>query len=308
MKLKLLTATIWLLIGSVVPLRAQEALQVQPTIMVIPFTKESEDIRTVLESDFNKRIAVTKVKEAFDNRGFSTIDFVAKLKEANARQALKGDDQTSVKQQIISYSGADVYVEVDIFYHESSTGNSVKVIVTAYESSSALSLSNKTGDSGKFITTDVAALCERAIKPILEDFLNVIQTKFNDVVKNGRFVAVEFSLAQGSTFDMGVEVGENGLQFAYAVYEWLEQKTIELCKQSKSPDECQGGYVSSPNMTDIGLNFEQVRIPLKIGQGNQVLNFSAMKFAQEISKYCTSVKVKINLPTVRGNTILITIK
>ena len=49
---------------------------VQPKIMVIPFTKEGEDIRTILENDENKRIALTKIKEAFDERGISTIDFL----------------------------------------------------------------------------------------------------------------------------------------------------------------------------------------------------------------------------------------
>ena len=60
---------------------------VQPKIMVIPYTKEGEDIRTVLEEDSNKRIALSKIKEAFDERGVSTIDFVARLKAANTARA-----------------------------------------------------------------------------------------------------------------------------------------------------------------------------------------------------------------------------
>jgi hypothetical protein len=55
---------------------------VQPKIMVIPYTKEGEDIRTLLENDENKRIALTKIKEGFDSRGFTTVDFTAKLKAA----------------------------------------------------------------------------------------------------------------------------------------------------------------------------------------------------------------------------------
>ena len=46
---------------------AQQVMQ--PKIMVIPYTKEGEDIRTVLEKDANKRIVLTKIKEAFDERG-----------------------------------------------------------------------------------------------------------------------------------------------------------------------------------------------------------------------------------------------
>lgn len=44
--------------------------------MVIPYTMQGEDIRTVLENDVNKRIALTKIKEAFDQRGYTTVDFL----------------------------------------------------------------------------------------------------------------------------------------------------------------------------------------------------------------------------------------
>ena len=48
-----------------------EVKTIQPRIMVIPYTKEGEDIRTVLEDDINKRIALSRIKEAFDRRGFT---------------------------------------------------------------------------------------------------------------------------------------------------------------------------------------------------------------------------------------------
>ena len=52
-----------------------QVVSVQPKIMVIPYTKEGEDLRIVLENDENKRIAIAKIKEAFDSRGFTTVDF-----------------------------------------------------------------------------------------------------------------------------------------------------------------------------------------------------------------------------------------
>ena len=56
---------------NVFKLDAQDSLKsnvvtVQPKVMVIPFTKEGQDIRTILEADINKRVALTKVKEKFD--------------------------------------------------------------------------------------------------------------------------------------------------------------------------------------------------------------------------------------------------
>ena len=42
--------------------RGGSTLTVQPTIIVIPFTKEGEDMRTVFESDVSRRVAATAVK------------------------------------------------------------------------------------------------------------------------------------------------------------------------------------------------------------------------------------------------------
>ena len=51
-------------------------LHVQPQIMVMPFTKEGEDVRTILDANPKFRIAVAKVKEAFSKRGFKVKDFL----------------------------------------------------------------------------------------------------------------------------------------------------------------------------------------------------------------------------------------
>ena len=40
-----------------------QVITVQPKIMVIPYTKEGEDLRTVLENDEIKRITIAKIKE-----------------------------------------------------------------------------------------------------------------------------------------------------------------------------------------------------------------------------------------------------
>lgn len=82
--------------------------------MVIPYTKEGEDIRTVLEKDANKRIVLTKIKEAFDERGVSTIDFVAKLKAIESGEIFNMENKGDIKSQIIDMSGADIYVEAEI--------------------------------------------------------------------------------------------------------------------------------------------------------------------------------------------------
>ena len=92
---------------------------VQPKIMVIPYTKQGEDISQVIENDVNKRIVLAKIREAFDSRGFTTVDFAAKLKSLSRTSGLSQDSQSDLKSMIIQQSGADIYVEaeMDIVLH-----------------------------------------------------------------------------------------------------------------------------------------------------------------------------------------------
>ena len=86
---------------------------IQPTIMAIPFAKEGQSTRKNYEYNELNRIAITKVKEAFDQRGVNTIDFRAKLKQLQNSEALTENQELSLKDEVIKISGADIYVEVE---------------------------------------------------------------------------------------------------------------------------------------------------------------------------------------------------
>lgn len=284
----------------------QAPLQVQPTIMVIPYTKEGEDIRKVLEADIARRVAVAKIKEAFDNRGFTTRDFVATLKAVAVDGAFIGDNQTDLKSQIIEASGADIYVEVEVYEQKSNGGNSARLILSAYDAFTAFSLSNKTGTSGQFYTDDFSRLVERCLKQkgkdndpeMLEDFLNVMQVKFSDVVKNGRSVTVRFGLSQDAVNTFDTEFGEKGDPLSDVLEDWMAKNAYK-------------NYYNPPKTTAKLVLFDVVRIPLRDDNNR---NYTPSKFANVLYKYCNSLvpsdksaKLKV-LKDVRGGTIYITIQ
>lgn len=265
---------------------------VQPKIMVIPYVKQGEDLRSVLENDVNKRIAITKIKEAFDNRGFTTVDFAAKLKATTTNAAMTSDNQTDLKTMIVQQSGADIYVEAEVDVQLSSSGNSVKIIVTGYECSTGNSLSNKVGESGRFYTDDIGKLASKAIESIAEDFLNTMQMKFTDIVANGKSVMVVFGFADDSQLLMSSEVGSQGLQLSDEIEMWMEEHAY------KNNYHIQG-------TTDRQMMFDDVRIPLK--DPNTGNNYNSNKFALDIFKFMRSLGIQIQRD-IKGSTIYITIK
>ncbi len=269
-----------------------QSVTVQPKIMVIPFVKEGEDLRTVLEKDENKRIAIAVIKAGFDNRGFTTVDFVAKLKAAKDNNAFTSDNQTDIKSQIIQMSGADIYVQSEVIVETGQSGNSVKVILTAFEVSTGNSLSNKVGESGRFYTEDFNKLAIKATESCIDDFLNVMQIKFTEIVQNGKSVIIDISFDSGSSYKMSSEFGSDGLPLSDQIELWMEDNAY------KNNYHIQG-------TTDLRMIFDDVKIPLKDQKtGN---NYNPNKFALELFKFFKELGLQTT-KDIKGNTIYITIK
>ncbi len=280
---------------------ANKVNTVQPKIMVIPFTKEGEDIRTILEQDINRRVAISKVKEGFDNRGFTTVDFSAKLKTALDDKLFTSENQSDFKTALVEMSGADIYVEVEVPpMISTSGGNAARLILQAFDASTANSLGNKVCESNRMNTTDYGALVMSAlsktnlgskVSPCLEEFLNAMQIKFNDIVENGRSVKVDFSLAPGSKFKFSTEISPDGLPLSDVLDTWMGENSV------KNNYHVQG-------VTDVKVFFDDVRIPLKDERGN---NYNPNKFALKIYQF---LKTKGMNPgkQIKNGTIYITIK
>ena len=227
----------------------------QPKIMVIPYTKENEDIRTVLEQDENKRIVLTKIKEAFDEKGVSTVDFVAKLKAIESGNVFNMDNKADIKSQIIDMSGADIYVEAEIVCNQNSIAannkpeSSIKIIITAYDCATGSSLANKVGESGTFYTNDIAKLAMKAISSCADDFLRVMQMKFTDIVENGRSIMLQIGFDENSAYTMESQVGTLG---------YLLQDEIELWVEAHSYN----GDYHLQGVSPMKIIFDDIKLPL----------------------------------------------
>lgn len=270
---------------------AQAQNVTQPKIMVIPHTSEGEDIRSVLEADPYKRVILTKIKEGFDSRDVSTIDFIAKLKAMESSNVFNSGNKEDVKSLIVDMSGADIYVEAEMLYNKSESGNSVKIILTAYEASSGASLSNKVADSGKFYTNDVSALTIRAINSIADEFLNVLQKKFTDMAENGRSVMLQIGFNEGSEYTMESEVGSDNLFLQDIIEEWLSEMAFQ-------------GDFHMQGVTPNKMTVDDIKLPVTDENGK---NYTVSKFGLELSRRFRGIGLQITR-SVRGNTLYITVK
>lgn len=270
---------------------AQNAVTVQPKIMVVPYIKEGEDIRQTIEGDPNIRIVLSKIREAFDKRGFTTVDFEAKLKTINRNNALGGDTSSDLRSMIIQQSGADIWIEAEIIIEVSGSGNSVKTILKGNDISTGASLANQTGYSGKFYTSDFGRLASKAIEQVADNFLNILQTKFTDIVDNGRSIIVDFKFEKTSAHTMASEIGSDGLALSDQLKLWMSENAY------KNNYHIQG-------TTDLEMIFDEVRIPLKDGNGS---NYNINKFGLKLFQFLRTFGLQIKR-SVANNTLIITFK
>jgi len=270
---------------------AKDTKTAQPTIMAIPFAKEGQSLRAVFENDEITRIAITKVKEGFDKRGVNTIDLRAKIKQTNNNAALQENQVSETKDEVIANSGADIYVEVEASKNYSSTGNSVNIIMTAYDAFSGESFANKTSASPKMKTDNYEKLTEKAVESELDNLLNTIQEKFNDIHINGRTITFNIGISPDSDLKMDSEIDDSGDLISEIIESWIEKNAY------KSNYHLQG-------VTDNKITFDLVKIPLFDEDGK---NFRLTKFSQEFRKFMRSKSVDAKAD-IQGNNIVFTIK
>lgn len=266
--------------------------QIQPSIIVIPYKTEGQKYRAILENPstgFQKRMAISRVKEAFDSRGFTTYDFEAELKKGETAGSFSADAQTDEKDVIVKNSGADIFVTVDINVEKGSSGTEVKMIIQGYESATARSLSNKDASSGKFYTDDIAKLAGKCVDNIKEDFLNVLQSKFTEIVNNGRSLYVEFVVSPDASLNFQSEVGDDGDLLSELIMEWLKKNSYK-------------NYAKKGGSTALKMIYDDVRIPLK--RQDDGTNYEIEEFGKILRKYLRSIGVTASVEYPRGQMII----
>ncbi|WP_316822607.1 DUF6175 family protein [Pedobacter gandavensis] len=271
--------------------RSTEMTRAAAKIMVVPYNKQDENIQTVLDNNPAIRTAVSKVKEAFDQRGWSTVDFVANLRAAQANAAFTADRQATFKSDLLSGSGADFYVQVDVQNSTDDAGTNITLNVTAFETHSGASFSNQTASSGRFATNDVEKLIIKAFEKMQEEFMNNLMVKTDEIRDIGRALVIHFNLDENCKIDFDAEL-DGGSFLNEAIEEWISANAFR-------------GRANLAGIVENKMIFDEVRIPLFDQETDKPYNPN--KFANEIIRFLKSKNLTATR-NVKGQSLFVTIK
>lgn len=269
-----------------------EENMVLPTVMVVPYAKQGENLQSILENDYDRRVAVSSVQNGFEQKHVTTVDLQAKINATRRRQAYDTNaaNAESNDKQLLLTSGADVYVTVDLNKDIQPSGSRVTLILKAYETASGNVLSSKTATpTRRYQTSATDALCKYTVEDNIEAFLQDIMRNFTPAA--GGRVVMTFSIAGTSATTMNDPMGRQGYSLSNIIRQWVRKNAYM-------------GKYHLQGIVDESMIFDYVTIPPKDEDG---LRMDAAQFAFILEQYLKETEGIECSTRVDGNNILVTI-
>ena len=259
----------------------------KPKIMVVPFRKDGEDYKAILENDRDLRAAVSEVQKGFEALDIETESILSSHNSNNRRAQYEEsvDAASSNLKQLLLSADADVYVVVDLEKNISASGSSVSVMLTAYETATDNIWATENSWTNRFNTTNITALCSYAVRDYLPSFLEQIVKNYNEPSS----IVIQFSVKNGSMVSMRDRCS-NGRRLSDLIQEWLD-------------DNAHDGEYHVQGIVDESAVFDDVLIPKADEKGKKM---NAEKFGSRLCDALYAVGVDTEYNT-EGINVLITV-
>ncbi len=269
------------------------APQIELKIMVVPKVAYGEDMRKFYDNNINVQIAISKIEEAFQNRGVQTISFDQAYNEIYENLILEGSSNAAsdAKSMVLNRSNADVIVKVtvDVRKHPERNANSVFLLLEATQVGTSKVLASTPVPGPMIRTDDVGILTTAAIENKSEEFLNQIQANLNRILETGQSIYVKFTAVEDSKVDLDTKI--NGKRLSYLLEEWFKANVLD--------------YKNS-GVSKLQVTFSDVKIPLRDPK-NPNKKYTGQSFFNEIEEYLDSIKVEFKRLSGTDNKIMILI-
>jgi len=256
----------------------------QPRVIAIPFTRQGEDLRTILEKSVSRRVAVAKVQQALDERGFSATDFLGAIRAASVIEGWETMSQTDIKSAILDRARADIFIELETYMETRPTGSHAAVVIMrGFLSANGMSLGNRVGRS-QWSHASESQLVEKAIEQESEPLLSMIQEKFDGFFVDGVPIQLNVSAREGAENDMETWVGD--FTVGDIVEEWVA-------------DNAWQNQYDLTALTAKRMFFSEVRIPMR--DPKTCRNYSPLRFGQLLRRHLAQNTIRSAITLTNGN-------
>lgn len=245
----------------------------KPTIMVVPSdnwckengymlefetlggTKSTPDYRAALQGSSDLLLVIAKINELMTTRGFPLKNLESSLKKLETKAA--EDEMTMSKggaslnssplDALKMVAKADIWMQMTWTVNQVGPKKSITFILTGLDAYTDKQIAGASGTGEPSFTAELPILLEECVLNHLDNFNNQLMDHFNDMVANGREVAMEIKTWDTWEYDLEEELGDDELQ--YEIEDWVYENTVN-------------GVFSLMDASEYSMEFEQIRIPL----------------------------------------------
>ncbi len=294
------------LLANIAPIQAQKECEevntIQPSIMVLPRTIHGEDLRTIMDEQPEVRVAISRVKQAFDDRGYTTMDFETTLRARMRDEVVTKETQTEFKNRIFRNIPSDIVVEIDVIISEivvnGKSNYKATLILEANVTDNGYSMASVPIEGNMYYTPDRILLIGSALKKkndnnelLLDEFLRKMNEKWAEIREKGKTVKMEFSFSQGTDMTMDDDVQSQSEKLKYVIEDWLEETSYK-------------NYYVVTSVTGTKLMVEDYRYPVR--DPKNCTNMTARKIERQLDRFFDKIDLPVKFNNSRG-TLYITI-
>ncbi len=279
----------------------------RPTIMVVPsdflciqhgyvmrFDDQGTervlpDYRMALQQNSDLLLVISKINTLMTERGFplKNLESVLKSLETQAAedammQSRSGADLLeSPLDALKRVAKADIIIQLTWTVNVTGPKRSVTFNLQGLDSYTNKQIAGAQGTGSPSFSAELPVLLEEAVLSHLDNFNAQLQGHFEDLLTNGREIAMRVRVWATSPYDLEAEF--HGSELGVIIEDWLAENTVQ-------------GRFNTTDATENMMFFEQVRIPLYDERGRAT---DARSFAQQLRRYLEappySVDVRVSM-------------
>ncbi len=276
----------------------------KPTLMVMPAdvwcfengytTDYTTQGKTTKVADYERACqensdllnVTTKIGELMSERGFPLKDLSAAIRDIN-RTSVENEMTTSASsgasiaetplERLLARAKADIVLELAWKVTTVGPKKSVTYTLRGLDAYTNKQIAAAQGTGPQSFTAEVPVLLEEAVLEHMDQFISQLQSHFDDLVENGREVAVNVRIFDnGSGLSFEKEFGDDEL--LDVIDNWMAENTVNH-------------RYSLSDAGETHMTFEQVRIPLYRENG---MPMDTRHFSRQLTKFLA--KAPYNIP------------
>lgn len=294
-----------LVVGGYAVASAQPKMK-KPILMVVPseslciergYKQEiMKDGRQLWEADFERALTedqeltqvITKIGALMTERGFTLKDMLQTLRDMERSEeeddAVRNGNGRGLAETSLERASrrarCDMMVEVSWIEEKTGPKRLVSYSMRGLDSYTNKQVAGAQGAGAPSVSAPVTVLVEEAVLQNIDNFLGQLQGHFDDIIENGREVALNLRIFNGSGINFTKQY--SGEELTDAIEAWMEENTV-------------GGRFNMVDAGDTRLAFEQVRIPYARANGRPM---ETRHFAGELRKFLAGSPYNISCKLV----------